>query len=512
MLDSCRPDRALTSTYRLAVDGVSKAFGAVKANDRVTLRVRRGSVHAVLGENGAGKTTLMNILYGLYQPDEGRILIDDQEIRIESPRAAVRLGIGMVHQNFMLVGPLTVVENVVLDRSGLMLNLRAHAERLVSLGKSFGFDIDPGAPVWKLPIGMQQRIEILKLLYHDADILIFDEPTSVLTPGETGPFFDVVRRLRDSGHTILFITHKLDEVMDVADRVTVMREGRVAAEMDAANTTPRELARLMVGRDVVFDLARPGSEPGRVVLDVREVRALSDRGLAALDGLSFTLRSGEILGIAGVDGNGQAELAEVIVGLRPLQAGAVRMGGEDISEMSAYERKHRLGVGYVPADRQRTGLAMGQTVSLNLILRSYRRLPFARHGLFDFGAIEEHAQRLVRDFDVRPRDVDQEVRLLSGGNQQKVILARELGERPAVLVVAQPTKGLDVGAIGFVQRRLIEERRRGVAILYISTELEHLLAVSDRVGVLFRGRLTGLLAAEEATPERLGLLMAGADT
>jgi simple sugar transport system ATP-binding protein len=497
--------------HHLVLDGVSKTFGALRANDGVTLRVRRGSVHAVLGENGAGKSTLMNILYGLYQPDEGRIQVGGREVQIDSPRTALRLGIGMVHQHFMLVGPLTVVENAVLGTGGrrLRLDLEAAARRLRQLARSFGFEIEPHAAVWQLPIGMQQRVEILKLLYHEADILILDEPTSVLTPNETGPFFDVLRRLRAAGKTILFITHKLDEVMAVADRVTVMRHGRVSAEVEAAETDPRALARLMVGRDVVFDVAREAGTPGRVMLAVEDARARSDRGTVALDGISLTVRAGEILGVAGVDGNGQTELAEVIAGLRPLTSGRVRLADRDVSGASVAERKHRFRLGYVPEDRQRTGLVLGRSAGLNLILRNYRQRAFARLGFLDLGAVRAHGARLVRQYDIRLRDLDQPVRYLSGGNQQKLILAREIEDRPDVLVVSQPTKGLDVGAIEFVQRTLLEERRRGAAILYISTELEHLMAVSDRIGVLFGGRLTGLLDIAEVTPERLGLLMAG---
>jgi ABC-type uncharacterized transport system ATPase subunit len=319
----------------------------------------------------------------------------------------------------------------------------------------------------------------------------------------------VLRRLKAAGKTILFITHKLEEVMAVADRVTVMRHGRVAAEVETSRTDPRSLARLMVGRDVVFDIAREAATPGSVMLSVEDVRAGNDRGILALDGVSLTVRAGEILGVAGVDGNGQTELAEVIAGLRPLGGGRILLGEHDVSTASVAERKHRFRLGYVPEDRQRTGLVLDRSVGLNLILRNYRQPAFARFGFLDFGAMRAHAARLVTRYDVRLRDLDQPVRYLSGGNQQKLILAREIEDRPAVLVVAQPTKGLDVGAIEFVQRTLLEERRRGVAILYISTELEHLMAVSDRIGVLFRGRVTGLLGAEDATPERLGLLMAG---
>jgi simple sugar transport system ATP-binding protein len=494
----------------LIVDGISRTFGALKANDRVTLQVARGSVHAVLGENGAGKTTLMNILYGLYQPDEGRILVDGREVTIDSPAAALAHGIGMVHQHFMLVAPLTVAENIILGLAGgAALDLRGHVARLSELSRSFEFAIDPSEPIWRLPMSGQQRVEILKLLYRDADILILDEPTSVLTPSEVGPFIELLRRLRAGGKTILLITHKLEEVMAVADRVTVMRGGRVVGELETARTTPSELARLMVGRDVVFDIEHTVPSIGGKILEVLDLRVASDRGYAAVDGISLTVCAGEILGIAGVDGNGQTELAEAIAGLRTPTAGRIRIDGTDVTHLSVAERLHRHGLGYVPEDRQRTGLVLDSSVAANMILRSYRMPPFARRGILDFGTIRAHAQRLARVYDVRLQDVDQPARYLSGGNQQKVILAREIERKPKVLVVAQPCKGLDVGAIEFVQRTLLEQRRNGVGILYISTELEHIVMACDRVAVIARGRISGELTPAEATAERLGLLMAG---
>jgi len=496
----------------LAVEELSRSFGPLKANDRVSLHVARGSVHAVLGENGAGKTTLMNVLYGLYRPDEGRILIDGKPVEIASPRAALALGIGMVHQHFMLVGSLSVAENVVLglEGAGFALDLETHRRKLAELSHSFGFDVDPSELVWRLPMGVQQRVEILKLLYRNADILILDEPTSVLTPVEVGPFLDLLRRLRDAGKTILLITHKLEEVMSIAERVTVMRAGRVVAELETAGTSPRELARLMVGRDVVFDIEHDRAPIGAPRLSVEGLRVKSDRGIEAVAGVDLEVRAGEILGLAGVDGNGQAELAEAIAGLRRPDAGQVRIDGVEVTHLSVADRLHDHGLGYVPEDRQRTGLVLDNSVAANTILRRYRVAPFASHGLFlDFPRIRAHAEHLVRSYDVRLRDVDQPARYLSGGNQQKVILAREIEGDVKVLVVAQPCKGLDVGAIEFVQRTLLAQRAKGVAILYISTELEHILMACDRIAVIAKGHITGILTPQEATAERLGLLMAG---
>ena len=500
------------TVHRLVVDGLSKRFGAVKANDGVSIQVERGGVHAILGENGAGKTTLMNMLYGLLQPDSGRILLDGEPVRIDSPRRALELGIGMVHQHFMLVGPLTVTENVILgmDRQGTRLDLRAHERRLRELSESFGFDIEPSEVISRLPLGMQQRVEILKCLYRNADLLILDEPTSVLAPREIESFFAVLRRLKEAGKTIIFITHKLEEVMRLASRVTVMRAGRVTNSIETARTDTSALARLMVGRDIIFELERPEGIAGEPFFTVEAVRAHGERGNEALDGISFTLCRGEILGFAGVDGNGQAELAEAIAGLRPYHAGSMRLDGKELADYSVAGRKHVLGIGYVPEDRHRTGLVLDQSIARNLMLRSYDRPPFVRHRwLLDFTAIRAHAERLVERYRVRMSSIEQDARRLSGGNQQKIVLAREIEARPELLVVAQPCKGLDVGATEFVQNTLIDQRNAGMGIIYISTELEHILAVCDHIAVIFKGRIIGILEPSEATSERLGKLMAG---
>lgn len=500
------------SDSHLVLENLCKSFGPVRANSNVTIHVARGTVHAILGENGAGKTTLMNMLYGLLQPDSGRIILNGREVRIDSPRRALELGIGMVHQHFMLVGPLTVTENIILGMSGqaLTLNQAAHRARLRELSEAFGFEVEPGMEASRLPIGMQQRVEILKCLYRDADLIILDEPTSVLTPQETRTFFDVLRRLKAANKTILFITHKLEEVMNLSDRVTVMRAGTVTNELETAATNPGELARLMVGREVIFNIgSREGRRGGRL-LSLQDVTATGERGNRALDGLSLDVHEGEIVGVAGVDGNGQAELAEVIAGLRPYTSGSVCLDGEELAPYSISERVGRLRIGYVPEDRQRTGLVLDQGVAANMMLRAHDRPPFTRFGrLLDFGAIRRNARALVERYQIRASSIEQPVRHLSGGNQQKIILAREIEAGPRLLVVAQPCKGLDVGAIEFVQNTLLEQRNRGMGVLYISTELEHILAICDRLVVMFRGRITGSLLPQEASSERIGRLMAG---
>lgn len=495
----------------IVIDGITKSFGAFRALDDVSIRIAKGAIHAILGENGAGKTTLMNILYGLYQPDRGQIVLDGAPLRMASPRDAISHGIGMIHQHFMLVNSLSVTENVVLGLEGGMrgVDFRTHEKRIRELAQGIGFEIDPAAEVWTLPMGMRQRVEILKALYRQAKVLILDEPTSVLAPSEIDSFLESLKALRAANHTILFITHKLEEVMHVADRVTVMRHGKVTDEVDAAQTTPRELAQRMVGRDVIMDLKRVKSAPGGVILSAENLVATSDRGVRALDSLSFELRAGEVFGITGVDGNGQRELSEVIAGLRTLDSGRISVEGRDIGKLDVKARKDEAGIGFVPEDRQHTGLVLDYPVATNFILRSYDRPPASRRGLLDYGYMAKNAAELVKRYDVRLRSPQQPARFLSGGNQQKVILAREIEAQPRILVIMQACKGLDVGAIEFVQNTIFELKKAGVGILYISTELEHVLDIADRIGVMYRGRITGTLLPNEATPERLGELMAG---
>lgn len=495
----------------LVVDRVSKAFGAIKALDGATLNIERGEIHAVLGENGAGKTTLMNILFGLYRPDEGTVRIGGTPVSFRAPSDAIRHGIGMIHQHFHLAEAMTVVENIILGRGATSSLTRQshHAHAVCTLAKQCGFEVDPFAPVWTLPIGMRQRVEILKALYHGANILVLDEPTSVLAPNEVDVFLAALRRLKAAGTTILFVSHKLDEVMEVTDAVTVLRLGQAVAQLRTATTTPHELSRLMVGREMGSLSVKRDHPSGSVLLECEQLRARSARQTLALDAMSLTLRSGEILGIAGVDGNGQRELAEAIVGLRHLEAGRIVVDGRDISSLTVAQRMHQVGIGFIPEDRHASGLVLDQSIADNLVLRSFNRSPASRRGWMDRGALIARAADLMRRYDIRARSPEQRVRDLSGGNQQKIIIARELEASPRLLVVMQPTKGLDIGAINFVQRQLLEQRAKGAAVLYISTELEHVVEVADRISVIHRGRITGTLLPNEVTAERVGLLMSG---
>ncbi len=498
----------------LVLDRITKTFGPLAALSQVDLSVERGTVRAVLGENGAGKTTLMNILYGLYRPSEGSIRIDGRPVHFRSPSDAIAHGVGMIHQHVQLADALTVAENIVLGtgRSVSRVGLRRHEEAIATMGSSHGLPIDPRLEVWKLPIGLRQRVEILKVLYRGASILVLDEPTSVLAPNEVGIFLERMRALSDAGKTILFVTHKLDEVMALADEVTVMRQGRAVAGCRVADTNPRQLSRLMVGRDIAAQTTVRKNAIGPVVLQCAGLTARDARGVTALDNLTISLRAGEILGIAGVDGNGQRELAEAISGLVPLEEGKMTMTSYRTSDRERTSKGARAKVGFVPEDRHGTGLVLDNSIAANLVLRSFRQAPVSRRGLLDRREIMRRAADLMKRYDVRGRAPAQPARDLSGGNQQKIILAREIEAKPEILVVAQATKGLDIGAVEFVHRKLIEERDRGTAILYISTELEHIAEVADRIAFIFQGRITGELLPGDLTAEKAGLLMSEADS
>jgi simple sugar transport system ATP-binding protein len=490
--------------------GIVKRFGDLVALNGVDLVVGEHEIHALLGENGAGKSTLMNILYGLYRPDAGTIKLKGQDAHIRGPRDAIAQGIGMIHQHFMLIPPLTVAENVVLgdERSGPILSQRELAKRVRELEDRFRITVDPDARVEDLPLGLQQRVEILKVLYRGSEILIFDEPTAVLTPQEVDELFSIVRTLRDEGKLVIFITHKLREVFAVTDRITVLRAGRNAGELVTKNTSPAEIARLMVGRELRPVPARTPAPSTGPVLEIRGLEAKSDRGARALQGIDLTVNSGEILGVAGVGGNGQSELAQCILGLREPTSGSITIGGADVAHDDP-KRTRQRGVSYVPEDRRAEGLVLAVTVADNFILGKQDRPPFSRRGVLDNDAIQRNGDTLARQFDVRPPNARAIVGNLSGGNQQKVVLGRELSEQPKLIVVSQPTRGLDIGSTEYVWERLLEQRARGSGVLLISSELDEIRALSDRIAVMFEGRLVATLPAAEATEERLGLLMAG---
>lgn len=490
---------------------IVKRFPGVLANDHVDLDLRRGEIHALLGENGAGKSTLTNILAGLYRADEGEIFVNGQRVDIGSPRDAIAYGIGMIYQHFMLVPSQTVTENIILGlkEPRFFLDLPRAEKRVQELSKQFGLKVDPRAHIWQLSVGEQQRVEILKMLYRGAQVLILDEPTAVLTPQEAHELFQTLHSMTAQGRSIIFISHHLDEILEIADRVTVMQKGRVtAAAVSPKGLSKNDLARLMVGRDIVFTHIKTKMEPGEVILELDKVRALNDRGLPALQNLSLQVRSNEILGVAGVAGNGQRELSQVITGLRPVVSGRIHLGAYDLTNLSPGEI-FNVGVGHVPEDRLGTGLASGLGVMDNLILRRYKDPPIARGISINWGVANSVSQNLVATFDISTPTIQTRVSSLSGGNTQKVILAREISTRPDLLVAVHPTRGLDVGATEAVHNLLLQQREQGAAILLISEDLDELLAISDRIAVIFDGQIVGEMPAANADIEKIGLMMAG---
>ncbi len=495
------------------MEGITKHFALVKANDCVNLDVHRGEIHALVGENGAGKSTLMRILYGLYRADSGSIRIDGKPAELKSPADAISLGIGMVHQHFMLVPPLTVAENVILGseplRAGVMLDLKAAAGRIRELSETFALSVDPDARVEELSVGAQQRVEIVKILFRGAQLLILDEPTAVLTPQETESLFVILRRLKKQGKTIIFITHKLSEVMEISDRVTVMRHGKVVGVVRTEETDSEELATLMVGRKVLLEIDRGVSASGAPVLELSDVHALGPAKTPSLRGVTFHVRSGEILGIAGVQGNGQTELVEVITGLRKPSSGYLRLLDRDITGLPPKEIL-KLGVAHIPEDRLKRGLVPAFTVAENLILGSHFAPPYAGRLWLETDRIFADAEEVLERFDVRPRAPALAAGSLSGGNQQKLIVARELSRDPILLVASQPTRGVDIGAIEFIHRSLILQRDKGCAVLLVSADLSEILSLSDRVAVIYEGRIVGTVDVAEADESKLGMMMTGA--
>lgn len=494
-------------TY-LRLEGISKRFGDFVANDNIDLSVSRGTIHALLGENGAGKTTLMNILCGLYQPDAGKIFIDEKPVKFSSPKDAIACGIGTIHQHFTLVPQLSVTENIILG-SGFYWRLdgEKRSREIAELARVYGFDIDPQAKVGDLPVGVQQRVEILKTLYRRSQILILDEPTAVLTPQEVESFGRILRELAANGKTLIFISHKLEEVMNFCDRITVLRQGQAIATVSTDDTTREQLATLMVGREIAVDRHKLTQESGKVILDLRQIAVKSDRFFVVLRDISFQIHAGEIFGIAGVDGNGQRELAEAIAGVIPIHSGEIWVEGKNITHWSLQQRIKQLNFGYIPENRQTQGLILEFTISRNLILKLFKYFPFCCRWLLQHSAIQTHAETAIENFDIRAAHPGVKAGQLSGGNQQKIVLARELSGNPTLIIAMQPTRGLDVGASAYVQQRLLQERNRGAAILYISTELEEIMTVSDRIAVMYAGTFADILEAKTATVERVGLLM-----
>jgi general nucleoside transport system ATP-binding protein len=486
----------------LHLENITKTFSNFIANDNINLNIEVGTIHAILGENGAGKSTLMNIISGLYQPDSGQIFINNNPVKISSSAIAIKLGIGMIHQHFMLVPKLTVTENIILGTdNNLHLNLRKKQAEIYNLSQLYNLEIDPTAKIENLPVGIQQRVEILKVLYRQAKLLILDEPTAVLTPSEVQSLINILRQLAANGHTIIFISHKLEEVIDLCDRVTVLRRGKVVASTTTKEATPQQLADLMVGRVINLQLEKKLVSPGKIVLSVQNLQVVDD-SVIAVKNISFELRQGEILGVAGVDGNGQRELADAICGLRKVKQGK-------ISPDPLFARGEKLRLGYIPEDRQKNGLVMEFDISQNLILKLFKNFPFSRYGLLQRDAIKNNAISAITEFDIRANDINIKARQLSGGNQQKIILARELAGEPELIVAMQPTRGLDIGATEAVQRRLLAEKEKGAAILYISTELEEIMTMCDRIAVIYQGEFVGILDAASTTVEEIGLLMGG---
>ena len=490
--------------------GIRKEFPGIVANDDIYLRVEEGEIHAILGENGAGKSTLMSILFGLYKADKGVIKVRGKEVSIKSPNDAYALGIGMVHQHFQLVHNFTVAENIILGKEGgFVYDIRKASRKIKEISERYGLQIEPDMVIEDITVGMQQRVEILKMLYRDADILIFDEPTAVLTPQEIDELIEIMKNLAKEGKSIILITHKLDEIKRTAKRCTVIRRGKFIGDVDVASTSAQEMAAMMVGRPVSFVVEKEKREPGEVMLEVKDLNVKNNKGVLGVKDFSLAIRSGEIVGIAGVDGNGQTELVEAITGLRKIESGSVLFKGEDITSLSIKDRNDR-GLGHIPEDRQKRGLVLGAPLTTNMVIKDFDRPPFSRKGLLDQEAIREYSASIVKEFDVRSGEgIDSLAGKLSGGNQHKAIIGREITKDPDVLIAVQPTRGLDVGAIEFIHKALVTQRDKGKAVLLVSFELDEIFNLSDRIAVINAGRLVDIVKTEDTDVHKVGLMMAG---
>jgi simple sugar transport system ATP-binding protein len=502
---------AREDNYILDMQNITKIFPGVKANDNVNLSIKKGEIHALVGENGAGKTTLMNVLYGLYDPEGGQVFYEGNKVNVDGPQDAIDLGIGMVHQHFMLVDPLTVTENIILGnepRKGLKINQKKARKEVEDISNKYGLYVDPDAKIQDISVGMQQRVEIIKTLYRGADLLIFDEPTAVLTPQEIDELFDIFRSLKEQGKTIIFITHKLQEVKEISDRITVLRGGKSIDTVDTANVSEEDVAELMVGRPVLLEVEKDKAKPGKDFLTIENLKVKNNRNIQAVNGVSLTVKKGEILGIAGVEGNGQSELIEAITGLRKIESGKVKIKDKEITKFNAREIK-REGVAHIPEDRQKRGLIMDFDLQENMILGYHDLEPFSKNGIMNYNNIRNYTQELLEKFDVRGGGATTDAKSLSGGNQQKVIVAREFSHDPELLIASQPTRGVDVGSIEFIHKQIIDRRDNGAAVLLVSAELSEILSLSDRIAVIFEGEIVDILDVEDADERRLGNLMTG---
>ena len=504
---------AREDNYILDMQNITKIFPGVKANDNVNFSIKKGEIHALVGENGAGKTTLMNVLYGLYEADGGQIFYEGSKINLNGPEDAIELGIGMVHQHFMLVDPLTVTENIILGnepRKGLSINRKKARQEVEEISNKYGLYVDPEAKIMDISVGMQQRVEIIKTLYRGADLLIFDEPTAVLTPQEINELFEIFRSLKEQGKTIIFITHKLKEVKEISDRITVLRSGKSIDTVNTEDVSEEDVAELMVGRPVLLEVEKEKAKPGADFFEIENLKVKNNRDIQVVNGVSLTVKKGEILGIAGVEGNGQSELIEAITGLRKIESGQMKINGKDTTEFNAEQIK-REKVAHIPEDRQKRGLVMDFDLQENMVLGYHKLEHFSKNGIMNYNYIKDYTEELIEKYDVRGGGITTEAKSLSGGNQQKFIVAREFSHDPELLIASQPTRGVDVGSIEFIHKQIIDRRDDGAAVLLVSAELSEVLSLSDRIAVIFEGEIVDVLDAEDADERKLGNLMTGSE-